>query len=600
MATVVLSTAASSAGLSGFAAVGAQLGAAVVGGLIDNALFGPPDTNQEGPRLGELQISTSSEGSPIRRMWGRSRVPGNVIWAANFKETKTTEKQAGGKGGAVGGPANNVTTYLYSLSFAVAFAEGNDRTSLGRVWADGQLLDTDGLDMTFYPGSATQTVDPTIEGVEGTGNAPAFRGVAYVVFKDMPLQAFGNRIPSITVEVLKPLDTPDTDSVEQLIEGMNLIPASGEAAYATTPTVRDDGFGNAISENVNLSLSASNLENAMANLTTQLPNNSGVNLIISWFGTDLRASACEFRPKVELKTGRRLLPNPWSVGGLVRSSSETHAVSVVDGSPAFGGTPADFSVVEAIQHMANVNEQRVNFYPFLLMDIEAGNTLPDTETGAAGQPIYPWRGRITTSLPAVDKTSTAQTEVNSLFGTVAASDFSVSGTAVTFNGTSTDFGYRRMILHYAHLCAAAANSLDDSSKFDTFYIGTELRGITQIRSSAASAATGVYPGVDALIALLRDVRGVFDDAGLTGSNCLTLLIGQYHSHRPDDGSNDIYYNMDPLWGDPDCDYIAIDNYMPLSDFRDGQNHEDFGTGDVTAYATTGDFASAGFPQATSI
>lgn len=62
MATVVLSTAASSAGLSGFAAVGAQLGAAVVGGLIDNALFGPPDTNQEGPRLGELQISTSSEG----------------------------------------------------------------------------------------------------------------------------------------------------------------------------------------------------------------------------------------------------------------------------------------------------------------------------------------------------------------------------------------------------------------------------------------------------------------------------------------------------------------------------------------------------------
>ena len=80
--------------------------------------------------------------------------------------------------------------------------------------------------------------------------------------KTMPLQAFGNRIPSITVEVLKPLDTPDTDSVEQLIEGMNLIPASGEAAYATTPTVRDDGFGNAISENVNLSLSASNLENA--------------------------------------------------------------------------------------------------------------------------------------------------------------------------------------------------------------------------------------------------------------------------------------------------------------------------------------------------
>ena len=90
---------------------------------------------------------------------------------------------------------------------------------------------------------------------------------------------------------------------------------------------------------------------------------------------------------------------------------------------------------------------------------------------------------------------------------------------------------------------------------------------------------------------------MFDDAGLTGVKLSYAADwSEYHSHRPDDGSNDIYYNMDPLWGDPDCDYIAIDNYMPLSDFRDGQNHEDFGTGDVTAYATTGGFCVSWFPS----
>ena len=33
-------------------------------------------------------------------------------------------------------------------------------------------------------------------------------------------------------------------------------------------------------------------------------------------------------------------------------------------------------------------------YPFVMMDMPAGNALPDP-TAAAGQPAYPWRGRIT-------------------------------------------------------------------------------------------------------------------------------------------------------------------------------------------------------------
>ena len=43
-----------------------------------------------------------------------------------------------------------------------------------------------------------------------------------------------------------------------------------------------------------------------------------------------------------------------------------------------------------------------------------------------------------------------------------------------------------MVLHYAHLCAAAGG-------VDAFLIGTEMPGLTTIRSSASS-----YPAVQAV------------------------------------------------------------------------------------------------------
>ncbi|RUQ78544.1 hypothetical protein ELZ22_17090, partial [Brucella abortus] len=444
--------------------------------------------------------------------------------------------------------------------------------------------------------------DPTMEGIEGAGNVPAYRGIAYIVFKDMPLEDFGNRMPQITAEIIKPLAEPDEDSVEQLIQGVNLIPSTGEVAYGTTPTVRDDGFGNAVPENVNLAATMTNIEASIDALTKQLPNNQGVQLAISWFGDDLRAGECTIRPKVEVVSGRVLLPFDWNVGGLTRSQAT--AVSTDDqGRPIYGGTPSDRTVVESIQLLADTHDQDVYFYPFILMDIEPGNTLPDPETGDPGQPVYPWRGRITASF-GVDKTSAAQDEVDNLFGTVSASDFDVSGTTVTYTGDPGDFGYRRMILHYAHLCAAAAQTLDSPSRMKAFYIGSELRGITSIRSTASGTATAstVYPGVNALVTLLEDVRGIFDAAGLTGVQLSYAADwSEYHSHRPPDGSGDVYFNMDAIWGHPDCDYVAIDNYFPLSDWREGTLHEDYGTGTVDAYnITSGPFQTQGFPQSTSI
>ncbi|MFX9521792.1 hypothetical protein ABTO42_19705, partial [Acinetobacter baumannii] len=77
--------------------------------------------------------------------------------------------------------------YAYSLSFAVALCEGAI-DGIGRVWADGQPMDMAGVTMRLHRGTEDQTPDPLIEAVEG--RAPAYRGTAYVVFEDLPLDAY--------------------------------------------------------------------------------------------------------------------------------------------------------------------------------------------------------------------------------------------------------------------------------------------------------------------------------------------------------------------------------------------------------------------------
>ncbi|MFN3398618.1 MAG: ATP-binding protein, partial [Sulfurimicrobium sp.] len=42
-----------------------------------------------------------------------------------------------------------------------------------------------------------------IQAVQGADNAPAYRGLAYVVFEDMPLERFGDRIPQLAFEVIR-------------------------------------------------------------------------------------------------------------------------------------------------------------------------------------------------------------------------------------------------------------------------------------------------------------------------------------------------------------------------------------------------------------
>jgi hypothetical protein len=186
-----------------FSAVGTLVGGplggalgALAGRAVDSAIIG--GGRREGPRLKELAPTTSTYGEPLPRHFGRMRVPGSIIWATDLAERSET-------GGGKGRPS--VTTYSYTASFAVALAS-RPIAGLGRIWADGNLLRGEAGDlktggaMRLYTGWGDQPPDPLIAAAEGIERCPAWRGLAYVVFEDLELGDFFNRIPTLTFEVI--------------------------------------------------------------------------------------------------------------------------------------------------------------------------------------------------------------------------------------------------------------------------------------------------------------------------------------------------------------------------------------------------------------
>lgn len=564
MATILLSAAgAALGGLSSgtfLGLTGAVIGRAVgatLGRVIDQRLLGAGSEVIEQGRLDRFRLTGASEGAAVARLFGQMRLGGQVIWATRFKE-HVTVTGGGGKGAP---PTPRTASYSYTVSLAVALCEG-EISRVGRIWADGSELARADLTMRVYRGTSDQMPDPKMEAVEGAGQVPAYRGIAFVVIEDLDLSPYGNRLPQLSFEVFRParpeyLNSPPQPS--EAIRAVAMMPGTGEYALATTAVSLAQGFGRSDSANVNTAAGVADFAVSLEALEGELPNCGAVSLIVSWFGDDLRAGQCSVKPKVEQQEadGSNM---PWTVAGLTRGSADV--LAQVEGRAIYGGTPTDQSVIEAIEALTAAG-QEVMVYPFLLMEILADSGKPDPWSDAGDQPALPWRGRITGDKApggagSPDGTIAAETEVAAFFGTASASDFSVSPGAVSYSGPA-EWSYRRFILHNAALCAAAGG-------VESFCIGSEMRSLTQLRG-----ATG-FPAVDQLIALAAEVRALLPDAKLS----YAADWSEYFGYHPQDGSGDVYFHLDPLWADANIDFIGIDNYMPLSDWRDGRDHADIG------------------------
>jgi hypothetical protein len=175
----------------------------------------------EGPRLDDLDVTTADYGTPLIRFWGKKRLEGvPIMWAERLREKKTTSKTKGGK----------YSEYKYFGTFAVVVAD-HEIEAVTRIWLDKHLVyDATragpispfmglftglsgspvkirlGRNMRIYLGTETQEADERMESWcedrYGANSCPAYRGVAYIVFEDLPLEKFGNRIPQVTVEAV--------------------------------------------------------------------------------------------------------------------------------------------------------------------------------------------------------------------------------------------------------------------------------------------------------------------------------------------------------------------------------------------------------------
>ncbi|HEY8354214.1 MAG TPA: hypothetical protein VIK69_04290 [Methylophilaceae bacterium] len=174
-------------------AVGAVIGG-VVGGVvgaqwgwaIGATLGGMYSASQQvipGPKIGDVQRQTQQEGGFRPIVYGRSHpIAGNVI--ADGGPVIVKKKQRQGKGGP------KVETESAYRTYAVGFCEG--WAELLQVWRNGILVyDAEDPSMaaenakfleyaTWYPGTFDQPASPDLEEIYGVGQAPYFRGTAYL------------------------------------------------------------------------------------------------------------------------------------------------------------------------------------------------------------------------------------------------------------------------------------------------------------------------------------------------------------------------------------------------------------------------------------
>lgn len=492
----------------------AQLALGAGLGLAQSQLNAGPD--REGPRLTSLDVMSGQEGAPMARVYGRSRIAGQVIWSARLHEHVDT--QGGGKGG---GPQTR--TYRYSLSFALGLCEG-EIAGIGRIWANGDLLDQAGLNMRLYTGAPDQEADPLIEAIEQdvTGAVPAFRDTAYLVFEDLPLDRFGQRLPNLSVEVFHPLSR--SGGMEAMIRGVNLIPGAGEFAYAPDRITRCLGPGHEVPENEHVATGQADVLTALDALARDLPACRSVQLVIAWFGTDLEAGLCQIRPGVENRQ-KQTAPRAWLVSGQTRANA--HVVRQIDGRPAYGGSPDDASVIHLIRTL-KARGYAVTLYPFILMDVDG----------------FPWRGRIRASGPDV------AAALDRFFGTVTADHVAARADGVHYSGPAT-WSYSRFILHLAALARAAGG-------VDGFLIGSEMVGLTTSRDADR------FPAVAHLQRLAGEARRL-----LSPSCRLSYAADWTEYNGVQDGQGEKIFHLDPLWADPEIDAVAIDFYIPLADQRPG-------------------------------
>lgn len=195
-------------------------------------LFGggkQPQAQKQQP-AGALNIQTSVYGQAKPLVYGKNRVPINLIHYFNFRPiAHTTKQKTGGKGG--GGKAQSNTTYTYQTGFAGGFAVGGSTIGIGTVWKNKEKHTLASLGLTLFKGDVGQTAWASLPGGQQVPYANlAFIGAPAFDLGDSP------SLPNLNLEVkgLVPYQAGTIDDA---------LPSDIISDYLTNPR-HGAGFGN--------------------------------------------------------------------------------------------------------------------------------------------------------------------------------------------------------------------------------------------------------------------------------------------------------------------------------------------------------------------
>lgn len=113
----------------------------------------------EDNRLTGIQVQTSGLGGAIPKVWGTTRISGNLVWYGDFRSTPSnTGSRAGGKGLAGSSAARN-STYEYSAAVLFALCEG-PIGGVGAIWRGKDKSSAGPLGLALTAGNPGQAVWP--------------------------------------------------------------------------------------------------------------------------------------------------------------------------------------------------------------------------------------------------------------------------------------------------------------------------------------------------------------------------------------------------------------------------------------------------------
>ena len=361
---------------------------------IDSALIGGRQHARRRRAAAERRSTGSPrrEGAPIPRVYGRARIGGQMIWATRFEEVATDDANArggqGGKGVGGGGQDRDAPPIPISPTSRSACARGRSR-SCGGSGRTGASSTSRRSRCASIAATRRQPPDPLIVAKEGAATrrpiaaSPMWCSSAC---RSATSATACRSSPSRWSAPVDGLGRHDARRVPDPRRGR--VRLRRPRRHAGRRPRRDRGPRTATSCSAAADVVAS-LDALAGAVPEPRARVAGGRLVRRRSARRRLHDRAARRDAAKVDRRRRHGPSPaWRapsaarrLAGRRRAGLRRHAV----------GRQRRRAPIQDLK----ARGLEVTLYPFVMMDVPAGNALPDPWTGAPGQPAYPWRGRIT-------------------------------------------------------------------------------------------------------------------------------------------------------------------------------------------------------------